>query len=102
MKLNDKVYDILKWLGLAFFPALGILLQTVLPVWGVDPSLIKALTVTCNAIGVFIAALIGVSQVTLAKEKLQMITELNESDDADAETEDDIPVTEEEINDEGI
>lgn len=75
MKLNDKVYDILKWLGLAFFPALGILLQTVLPVWGIDPALIKALTVTCNAIGVFIAALIGVSQVTLAKEKLQMIEE---------------------------
>ena len=78
MKLNDKVYDILKWLGLAFFPALSILLQTVLPVWGVNPDLIKALTVTCSALGVFIAALIGVSQVTLAKEKLQMLEETDD------------------------
>ena len=102
MKLNDKVYDVCKWLGLAVFPALSIFLQTVLPVWGVDAGLVKALTVTSSALGVLIAALIGVSQVTLANEKVKMITELNESDDADAETEDDIPVTEEEINDEGI
>ena len=90
MKLNDKVYDILKWLGLAFFPALGILLQTVLPVWGIDPALIKALTVTCNAIGVFIAALIGVSQVTLAKEKLQIIEET--ADNYETTVEDEEPV----------
>ena len=92
MKLNDKVYNVLKWLGLAFFPALGILLQTVLPVWGVDPSLIKALTVTCNALGVFIAALIGVSQVTLYKEKVQMLEGMDDIQDGTAEDED--PVTE--------
>jgi hypothetical protein len=100
MKLNDKVYDILKWLGLAFFPALGILLQTVLPVWGVDPSLIKALTVTCNAIGVFIAAIIGVSQVTLAKEKLEMIEETADIQDGVAEDEDQISI--EDLTDEEI
>lgn len=92
MKLNDKVYDILKWLGLAFFPALGILLQTVLPVWGIDPALIKALTVTCNAIGVFIAALIGVSQVTLYKEKVAELEGMDDIQDGTAEDED--PVTE--------
>lgn len=87
MKLNDKVYDIFKWLGLAFFPAVAILLSTVLPVWGVNPELIKALTVTCNAIGVFIAALIGISQVTLAKEKLQMIEETDDIYEEPAEDE---------------
>lgn len=92
MKLNDKVYNILKWLGLAFFPALGILLQTVLPVWGIDPALIKALTVTCNAIGVFIAALIGVSQVTLYKEKVAELEGMDDIQDGTAEDED--PVTE--------
>ena len=50
MKLNNKVYDIFKWLGLAFFPALAILLSTILPVWGVDANLVKALVVTCNGI----------------------------------------------------
>lgn len=87
MKLNDKVYDIFKWLGLAFFPALAILLSTVLPVWGVDAGLIKALTVTCNAVGVFIAALIGISQVTIAKEKLQMIEETGDIYETVAEDE---------------
>ena len=88
MKLNDKVYDILKWLGLAFFPALAILLSTVLPAWGVSAELIKALTITCNGIGVFIAALIGVSQVTLAKEKLQMIEETGDIFETTVEDED--------------
>lgn len=92
MKLNDKVYDICKWLGLAFFPAVAILLSTVLPVWGVDAGLIKALVVTCNAIGVFIAALIGISQVTLAKEQLEMIEDVN--DIYETEAEDEEPVTE--------
>lgn len=92
MKLNDKVYDICKWLGLAFFPAVAILLSTVLPVWGVDAGLIKALVVTCNAIGVFIAALIGISQVTLAKEQLEMIEDVNDSYETEAEDEE--PVTE--------
>lgn len=63
MKLNDRLYDILKWLGLIFFPALAVLLATVLPVWGVDEGLIKALVITTNAVGVFIGALIGVSQI---------------------------------------
>jgi hypothetical protein len=102
MKLNDKVYDVCKWLGLFVFPAIAVFISTVLPVWGVDAGLVKALTVTSNAIGVLIATVIGISQITIANEKAKMITELNESDDADAETEDDIPVTEEEINDEGI
>ena len=92
MKLNDKVYDICKWLGLAFFPAVAILLSTVLPVWGVDAGLVKALVVTCNAIGVFIAALIGISQVTLAKEQLEMIEDVN--DIYETEAEDEEPVTE--------
>jgi len=92
MKLNNKVYDIFKWLGLAFFPALAILLSTILPVWGVDANLVKALVVTCNGIGVFIAALIGISQATIAKEKLEM---LEETDDIYEEpTEDEAPVTE--------
>ena len=92
MKLNNKVYDIFKWLGLAFFPALAILLSTILPVWGVDANLVKALVVTCNGIGVFIAALIGISQATIAKEKLEMIEEMD--DIYEEPTEDEDPVTE--------
>lgn len=68
MKLSNGVYDVFKWLGLVFFPALAVLVSVVLPVWGVDAGLVKAIVVTINAVGVFIGALIGVSQVTIARE----------------------------------
>lgn len=100
MKLNDKVYDVLKWLGLLFFPAFALFLQTVLPVWGVDEGLVKALTVTCNALGVFIAAIIGVSQVTIAKERAQMLEEMSEAYEEPSEDED--PITDDELEDEEI
>lgn len=85
MKLNNRVYDVLKWLGLIFCPALAVLLATVLPVWGVDAGLVKALVITINAVGVFIGALIGVSQATLARE--EAAEEFFETD-----TEDELPV----------
>lgn len=90
MKLSDKLYDIFKWLGLIFCPALAVLLATVLPVWGVDAGLIKALVITINAVGVFIGALIGVSQITIAKEN-------SEEDFFETETEDDEPLTPEDL-----
>lgn len=90
MKLSDNLYNILKWLGLIFCPALAVLLATVLPVWGVDAGLIKALVITINAVGVFIGALIGVSQITIAKEN-------SEEEFYEIETEDEAPVTPEDL-----
>lgn len=88
MKLNDKLYDILKWLGLIFCPALAVLLATVLPVWGVDEGLIKALVITINAVGVFVGALIGVSQATIAREdSLEEFYETESEDELPAEAE---------------
>lgn len=85
MKLNDNLYNILKWLGLIFCPALAVLLATVLPVWGVDAGLVKALVITINAVGVFVGALIGVSQITIA-------TENSQEEFFETETEDELPV----------
>ena len=96
MKLNDSIYNVCKWLGLIFCPALAVLLATVLPVWGVDPSLVKALVITINAVGVFIGALIGVSQVTIAKENADELAELQ----LDGEAEDEDPVSDDEITEE--
>ena len=90
MKLNNKVYDVFKWLGLIFCPALAVLLATVLPVWGVDAGLVKALVITINAIGVFIGALIGVSQATIAREGA-------EEECFETETEDETEVTPEDL-----
>lgn len=93
MKLNNHVYDVFKWLGLIFCPALAVLLATVLPVWGIDAGLVKALVITINAVGVFIGALIGVSQATIARENAEEL----ESDFIETEAEDEEPVTDEEI-----
>lgn len=90
MKLNNKVYDVFKWLGLIFCPALAVLLATVLPVWGVDAGLVKALVITINAIGVFLGALIGVSQATIAREEA-------EEEYLEAESEDEVPPTAEDL-----
>lgn len=96
MKLNDSIYNVCKWLGLIFCPALAVLLATVLPVWGVDAGLVKALVITINAVGVFIGALIGVSQATIAKENAEELA----SDFAEDEADDEVPVTDEEITEE--
>lgn len=90
MKLNDSIYNVCKWLGLIFCPALAVLLATVLPVWGVDAGLVKALVITINAVGVFIGALIGVSQATIAKEN--SLEEFYEKD-----TEDEVEVNPSEV-----
>lgn len=60
--LPDRVYDVLKWVGLIACPALAVFVHVVGPVWGmpfVDP-----IVTTINAVGVLIGALIGASQVT--------------------------------------
>lgn len=90
MKLSNNVYNVFKWLGLIFCPALAVLLATVLPVWGVDAGLVKALVITINAIGVFIGALIGVSQATIAREDA-------EEEYFETDTEDDVEVTPEDL-----
>lgn len=63
--LNDKVYQILKWIGLTVCPALAVFVAAVGSAWGW--SSIEAIVLTINAIGVLIGALIGVSQGTAKK-----------------------------------
>ena len=90
MKLSNNVYNVFKWLGLIFCPALAVLLATVLPVWGVDAGLVKALVITINAVGVFLGALIGVSQATIAREEAEEEYLEAESDDETIVTPDDL------------
>lgn len=90
MKLNNRVYDVLKWVALVLLPALAVLLSTVLPLYGVAPDILKAIVVTINALGVFIGALIGVSQITIANETAA-------EEFYETETEDEIPVDAEDI-----
>lgn len=57
--LNNKLYEVLKWIALIAIPALVVLVQTIGGVWG-WPYL-NEITTTISAVGVFLGALIGVS-----------------------------------------
>lgn len=63
--IPDKAYDALKWLALIALPAVAWLVGVVGPQWGLPHC--GEIVTTINAIGVFVGALIGVSQLTAAK-----------------------------------
>lgn len=60
--LPDGWYNVLKWVGLALLPAMGVLVATVGKAWGIP--CIEQIVITIDAIGVFIATIIGYSQIT--------------------------------------
>lgn len=60
--LPDSIYQILKWMGLILCPALAALVGAVGPAWGL-PN-VDSIVLTINAVGVFIGAVIGASQVS--------------------------------------
>ena len=67
MQLPDKWYDILKWLSLVVFNAIGVLYKTLAAVWNLPYG--EQVMTTCAAIALFIGALIGVSTAEYRKNK---------------------------------
>ena len=61
-KLPDKLYNVLKWLGLIACPAIATFYGVVAPLWGWPAP--ESLVTSINAIGVLIGALIGYSAIT--------------------------------------
>ena len=59
MALPNKVYDVLKWLSLVCFNAIGVLYKTLAAVWNLPYG--EEVMTTCAAIALFIGALIGIS-----------------------------------------
>lgn len=60
--IPNKLYQVLKWVGLIACPATATFVGAVFPAWGI-PN-VDAITLTLNATGVLIGALIGVSAAT--------------------------------------
>lgn len=60
--INDRLYHVLKWLGLIACPAIATFIGAVFPAWGIPNT--DAIVLTLNATGVLIGALIGVSVAT--------------------------------------
>lgn len=59
MKLNDNVYDILKWVAQIVLPALGTLYFALASIWGFPYG--EQVVGTITAIDAFLGALLGVS-----------------------------------------
>ena len=78
MKLNNKVYDCLKWICLICLPALAVFYFTVAKIWGLPYQ--AEIPATINAIAVLIGALIGISQINY--ESSDSITSIYETHNA--------------------
>lgn len=61
--IPNKVYDVLKWIGLVVFPALAVCFGTVAPACGLDAGISNTVVLALNAVGTCIGAVIGVSAI---------------------------------------
>lgn len=66
MKMNDKVYDILKWIALIVLPALAILYATLADIWGLPYG--EQIPDTITAIDLFFGVVLGISNVSYKKK----------------------------------
>ena len=66
MKLNDKVYDILKWIVMIVLPAISAFYVALAPVWGWPRPEDAALTI--NAVTALLGALLGISTAEYNKD----------------------------------
>ena len=66
MKLCNTTYDRLKWFALVFVPAFEVLILTLGKIWGIPYY--SEIGASVAAVGVFLAAILGVSSRSYYKE----------------------------------
>lgn len=79
VKLSNGLYDVLKWTSIVLFPALSVLYATLAPVWGFEN--VEQVVITINAIGLFIGAIIGLSNASHVKNRYDGTMNVFESED---------------------
>ena len=65
MKLNEKWYEILKWLAIIFLPALSVFVSQLFPIWGLPYGV--QISDTISVVNTFIGAIICVSTISYNK-----------------------------------
>ena len=68
VKLDDKVYDVLKWVVMIVLPAVSVLVATLGQIWGWAGT--EKIVLTINAVTIFLGVLIGISTVNYNASKL--------------------------------
>lgn len=66
MKLNNKVYDTLKWFAQYFLPALGTLYFALANIWGLPYG--EQIVGTITAVDTFIGVILGISTIQYNKD----------------------------------
>ena len=67
MKLNDKVYDVLKWIAMYLRPSLGTLYFALAGIWGFPYG--EQIVGTITAIDTFLGVILGISTAQYNKTK---------------------------------
>ena len=66
MKLNDKLYDCLKWIAILLLPSLATLVAVIFKIWNLPYGNEIAQTIT--ALATFLGAILGISSVQYKRE----------------------------------
>jgi len=61
MKIDNKVYDILKWIQRIVLPALAVLVSTILGLCEVDGATVAMVVGIITAVDTFLGSLLGIS-----------------------------------------
>ena len=67
MKMNNILYDVLKWIALIVLPALAILYGTLADIWGLP--LASQIPDTITAVDLFLGVVLGISSAQYNKGK---------------------------------
>nr|DAI82393.1 MAG TPA: holin [Caudoviricetes sp.] len=67
MKINDKLYNVLKWVTMIALPAIGTLYFTLSGIWGFPYA--EQVIGTITAISTFLGVILGISTSQYNKSK---------------------------------
>lgn len=65
MIMNDKTYDVLKWIAMIVLPAVATLYFTLASIWGLPYG--EQIVGTITAVDTFLGALLGISNAKYKK-----------------------------------
>ena len=66
MKIDNKVYDILKWVALIVLPAVATLYGALAPTW--EWPFAEEIVYTITAVDTFLGTLLGISNLSYKNE----------------------------------
>lgn len=65
IKINDRIYDVLKWIAMLVLPALAVLVKTVFTAWNIPYG--DEISITIMALDAFLSAILGISSISYYK-----------------------------------